>query len=352
MQQFSKFILCSTVAFIGTYEMCYFDQKGKVGRSGGETTKGGRAKLYAKLKAEDIVAMEANSLAFVMEKEMRAIGCTVVILNASQLSVIYASTKKTDKEDALKLARLVKIYEKEDLPTVDVPTDKEYYRRKLIKEYKTLKGDRTQELNRLHALFVQCGITTIKRSNLQTEVKRQKVLPQLFEYEARQAKRVCERLRVLEAQIEELDQLIKKECKEDKDIQRLQTIPGVGDKTALAFAAYVGDGKRFNNGNEVANYVGLVPRVDCSGTINKYGHITKKGNKIVRALLYQAAWAIVRSSHGGALKAKYFYLTEHGKGKKISITAIARKMAKLMYLIMKNKEEEYQEVPVSALKAG
>ena len=133
MQQFPKFILCSTVAFIGTYEMCYFDQKGKVGRSGGETTKAGRAKLYAKVKPEDIVAMEANSLAFVMEKEMRAIGCTVVILNASQLSVIYASTKKTDKEDALKLARLVKIYEKEDLPIVDVPTDKEYYRRKLIK---------------------------------------------------------------------------------------------------------------------------------------------------------------------------------------------------------------------------
>ena len=98
-----------------TYEMCYFDQKGKVGRSGGETTKGGRAKLYAKLKAEDIVAMEVNSLAFVMEKEMRVLGCTVVILDASQLSVIYASTKKTDKEDALKLARLVKIYEKECL---------------------------------------------------------------------------------------------------------------------------------------------------------------------------------------------------------------------------------------------
>ena len=93
---------------------------------------------------------------------------------------------------------------------------------------------------------------------------------------------------------------------EAENIQRLQTIPGVGDKTALAFAAYVGDGKRFNNGNEVANYVGLVPRVDCSGTINKYGHITKKGNKVVRALLYQAAWAIVRSKQGGALKAKYF----------------------------------------------
>ena len=151
---------------------------------------------------------------------MRAIGCTVIILNASQLSVIYASTKKTDKEDAVKLARLIKIYEKKDLPTVDVPSDKEWYRRKLIKEYKTLKADRTREINRLHALFVQCGITTIKRSNVQTDVNRQEVLPQLFDYEARQAKRVCERLRVLEAQIEELDQLIKKECKEDKCLTR------------------------------------------------------------------------------------------------------------------------------------
>ena len=277
-----------------TYEMCYFDQKGKVGRSGGETTKGGRAKLYAKLKAEDIVAMEVNSLAFVMEKEMRTIGCAVVILDASQLSIIYASTKKTDKEDALKLARLVKIYEKEDLPIVDVPTEKEYYRRKLTKECKTLKDDRTQEINRLHALFLQCGITTMKRSNLQTDANRQKVLPQLFGYEVGQAKRVCERLTLLEAQIKELEQTITKECKADKDIERLKTIPGVGDKTALAFTAYVGDGKRFNNGDEVANYLGLVPRVDCSGSINRYGHITKKGNRIVRALLYQAAWSIVR----------------------------------------------------------
>ena len=94
---------------------------------------------------------------------------------------------------------------KEDLPIVDVPTEKEYYRRKLTKECKTLKDDRTQEINRLHALFLQCGITTMKRSNLQTDANRQKVLPQLFGYEVGQAKRVCERLTLLEAQIKELE---------------------------------------------------------------------------------------------------------------------------------------------------
>ena len=76
--------------------------------------------------------------------------------------------------------------------------------------------------------------------------------------------------------------------------------------------------------------------MDCSGTINKYGHITKKGNRVVRTLLYQAAWAIVRSKHRGALKEKYFYMTEHGKGKKLSITAIARKKSKI---VVRSNEE-------------
>ena len=60
---------------------------------------------------------------------------------------------------------------------------------------------------------------------MQTDVNRQKVLPQLFEYEAMQAKRVCDRLTVLDAQIEELDQLIQKECKEDKCLTAAAEMP-------------------------------------------------------------------------------------------------------------------------------
>ena len=50
-----------------------------------------------------------------IQQLQKLILCSAVELQCSQLSVIYASTKKTDKEDALKLARLVKIYEKECL---------------------------------------------------------------------------------------------------------------------------------------------------------------------------------------------------------------------------------------------
>ena len=43
---------------------------------------------------------------------------------------------------------------------------------------------------------------------------------------------------------------------------------------AAAFLAYVGDAKRFSSPARVANYIGLVPRIDCSGETHRYGHIT------------------------------------------------------------------------------
>jgi len=61
--------------------MRYFDQKENVKGSGGKTNPEGRKKLYEKLTNDDIVALEACALAFIMEKEMRDIGCQVIILN-------------------------------------------------------------------------------------------------------------------------------------------------------------------------------------------------------------------------------------------------------------------------------
>ena len=146
------------------------------------------------------------------------------------------------------------------------------------------------------------------------------MLSQLTGYEAKQAQRLCQRLSLLECQINDLEEAISEECNKDKNIKLAQTIPGVGEKVALAFNAYVGNCERFNNGKQIANYIGLVPRVDCSGTMEKYGHITRKGNNYLRGLLYQAAWSIVRSKNGGALKDKFIYMTSRGKGKKKSIT--------------------------------
>jgi butyrate kinase len=80
--------------------MAIVGKDGKVQMSNGKTFVTGRQALYKKLSTGDKVALEAGNLAFIMAKEIEAaVGCRVYVLNPSQLAVIYASMKKTDKSD-------------------------------------------------------------------------------------------------------------------------------------------------------------------------------------------------------------------------------------------------------------
>jgi len=122
------------------------------------------------------------------------------------------------------------------------------------------------------------------------------------------------------------------------DIQqeRLQTVPGVGPKVSFAYVAHVA-AERFENASQVSNYLGLVPRVYISGDTVRYGRITKRGNGYLRALLVQASWALIRSKSGGKLKERYTYMTvEKGISKKKAIVAIARRLAELLYTLMRD----------------
>ena len=137
-----------------TYEMCLIDQNGKITRTNGKTDFKGLEKLCERLGADDLVAIEACNLAMRIERQIRmSVGCKVCILNPYKLAIIYMSTRKTDKEDALKLARILKSHDEDELPIVTPPTDEEWERRKLLSEYKSLKGLRTKEINKLHAIF-------------------------------------------------------------------------------------------------------------------------------------------------------------------------------------------------------
>ncbi|GHT97003.1 IS110 family transposase [Betaproteobacteria bacterium] len=321
-----------------TYTLAVINEQGKVALSSGETSPEGRQALYKKLVPTDRVAIEAGNLAFEMAKEMMArVGSEVVVLNASKLALIYGSMKKTDKEDALKLAKLVQRYEASELPVVAVPSDREMYRRKLLAAYKRAKRDRTQSVNQLHKLFVQMGITTVVKKDLAKKAKRDEMAKLLQGLEREEGKYVLARIDLSERRIAELQAGMDKEAEGDGQIQILQTIPGVGPLTAFAFVSYV-DVRRFDNAAQVSNYFGLVPKVDISCTIVKYGRITKRGNGYVRSLLVQAAWSTVRNKKGGALRER-FEDTKGSVGKKKTIVGIARRLAGLMYTMLKNGTE-------------
>jgi transposase len=244
--------------------------------------------------------------------------------------------KKTDKEDALKLAHILEDYQEERLPLVAVPSDKEMYRRKLLGCYRRAQQSRNREINRLHSLFVAQGITTKVRSDLSEGEARQEAIRDLGGLERQEADYLVESLKLHEGQIELLEKQMKEESAGDEVIQRLQEVPGVGPKVAFAFVAHVG-AERFENAGQVSNYLGLVPRVYISGDTVRYGRITKRGNGYLRALLVQASWTITWAKKGGKLRERYEYMTqEKSKSKKKAITAIARRLAELLYTLMKD----------------
>ena len=321
-----------------TYEIKIIESDGKVSGTNGLTNPAGIKTLYKKLRCTDRVAIEVCSLAMVMAREIeKEVGCEVVLLNPSQIALIYRSLKKNDKEDALKLARLVQKYTNEELPKVELPSEHEENIRQILTELRQLKHDRTREINRLHAIFLECGITEMKKKDLATACNRNENIRILKGMSLSEAQRCLKRLELIDEQLEEVEESLDAEIEGDKNVEKLMEIPGVGKQLAASFIGFLGDGSRFPNVSTIGAATGLVPRIDISSTIKRLGHITKCGNTNLRSLLILAAWSHVRSNGGGAIKDKYLYMTQvQNKGKKIAIVAVARKLAELMYTLLKN----------------
>jgi transposase len=206
------------------------------------------------------------------------IGCEVRVLNSAKLPFIWDAPTKTDKEDAMKLAHLVEERKDEKLPLVPLPSKEEMERRKLLANYSREMKGRTRDINLLHAIFVHQGHTTIVQKDLATGEKRREAVKVLTGQEREEAEWILKHLELYELRIEELKKKIHQEAKTDEGMKCLQSIAGVGQVVAYAYVAHVGDGSRFPSGAAVSNYLGFVPQLDCSGTLEYHGHITKRGN--------------------------------------------------------------------------
>jgi transposase len=122
--------------------------------------------------------------------------------------------------------------------------------------------------------------------------------------------------------------------------QRLMTMPGVGPITALAFVAALDDVTRFQSAHQVEAYLGLVPSEYSSGDRRLRGRITKRGDVRTRWLLVEAAWRMLRSTDPdvAALKA-WGEAVARRRGKKIAATALARRIAGILYALWRDDRD-------------
>jgi transposase len=290
-----------------------------------------------------IVIIEACLLAGWVHDLCGELGVRCLVANtASEAWKFKHLKRKTDRDDAL---RLLQLYLLGQLPTVTLPPTAVRQWRSLIALRQGLVGRRVAVQNRIRALFVAQGLPAPRGAKAWSETGLAGIAAQakplaecgpdelwrgLLELALTEYRQVSALVAQAEARLDALG-------KQNANVVLLQTTPGLGPRTAEAVAAYLHDAGRFKKGKEVSAYSGLVPRQHQSGEMDRRGRISKRGPALLRKLLVECAWCMLRYNAW----ARSFYLRLTGGGqrrKKQAIVALARKILVRCWAMLRDRQ--------------
>jgi len=282
------------------------------------------------LKKTDELAVESTGNTGYFFRSIEGKVKRIRVVNPMQFKVISESVKKTDDEDALKIAKFLS---KDMIPEVRMKSKAESQLGSLIGTRDKFVKLRTSLKNKVHNILNANGVVT-KTEFLTSKKSLDKVLGQkldeecLFELEI-----IVKEIRNLNEAIEKIDGQIKDRGQKLEGHKNLKSITGIGDTSATIFLNTIGDIKYFKDEKALASYFGIVPRIHASNESVHMGRITKMGNKIARTALVQCTFVAIRYSP--YLRAFYDRLkAKKGSGK--AIIATSRKLLGIIYNTLKN----------------
>ncbi|HEY9784309.1 MAG TPA: IS110 family transposase [Candidatus Obscuribacterales bacterium] len=258
-------------------------------------------------------------------------GSEVRVGNTRVIRLIADSAKKNDKIDSKFLMDLVA---RNYLPVCYQPTKNERVLREKLRWRTKLMRSRTQYKNVAHAI-----LDKENKGALLSSAMGRNWLQEQSRLSPERHQQLQECLGIVdffEEHMGDADRALLQIAKEDPDIQRLKTIPGVGDISALMLLAELGDINRFKSARHVAGYIGLVPRLYASSDTIRLGRITKQGPGLLRRILVQDAWMAVRISK--PFRLRYSAILKR-RGKRAAIVAIARTIAEIAFHVLRDKTE-------------
>ncbi len=287
-------------------------------------------KFVKTLKQTDQIAVEAtgNTRWFVEQVKERV--KRVVLVNPRQFEVVKNSVKKTDKHDALNLARFLKA---DLLPEVRGKAEEAEKVQSLVNTRTKLVRLKTSLINKIHGLAVSNG-RRLKKTSLSSEKGLEKVFSQEWsEIERIELEIIIEQIRGLKVSIKKLDQVIQAESEKLPGFNNLLSINGIGSLSAGILLSVIGNIQDFERADKLASYFGIVPRVSNSNETVNHGRITKRGNKTGRTTLVQCSLSAIKKSE--YLK-KYYEQVKARRGHGKAKIALARKYLGIIYNTLRN----------------
>jgi transposase len=250
--------------------------------------------LLTQTKPDQIV-IETSSITGWVHDFCQSLGYKVLVANPSAEAWQWKNVKrKTDKDDALKLAKITAL---EQVTAVHVPVAERRQYRLGVKYHKTLVNRINRVQNHIRALFDHQGVSipgghrAWTSAGIETLSQYRKPLAecQLDEFWRGELDLELQNLDALWQQLQQVDDHLKTVAKQDEQVQLLQTIPGVGRRTAEVIVAALDNPHRFTNARQVSAYAGLVPDQRQSGQTNRLGRITCRDSRILRSALVEVA---------------------------------------------------------------
>lgn len=314
-------------------DVCVLDEQGAIVETARIRTV--RRSLEAHLKGHGRarvileVGMHSRWISTVLSDQ----GHEVIVANPRQVELIWKRPRKTDKSDALLLARLGRM-DVQLLAPVRHRSHAAHVDLACLRARDQLVSVRTKLVNHVRGALkpfeVRIKVSGGTRGfpDAAMAVIPAELLPALTP--------MLETIRAVDVQIAAHDkQVAQLATNVYPETQRCSQVFGVGDLTALAFQLTLDDPTRFKKSRFVAAFLGLTPGKKQSGDSDPQKHISKAGDRFVRKLLVECAHRIL--SPVGPLDSDLrrwgLKLAERGgaNGRKRATVAVARKLAVLLH---------------------
>jgi transposase len=305
---------------------------------------------------------EAGPTGFVLQRALTEADIDCIVIAPSLVPQKAGDRVKTDRRDAVKLARFLR---SGDLTEVHVPEASTEAMRDLERSRDGAKRAERTARHQLSKFLLRHG-RRYEGKGSWTGMHLDWARGQRFAHEALD-RVLMDYVQAVEAATARVDRLTKdltelvESWSQRPLVKALQALRGVQLVTAVILVAELGDFSRFPSAPALMAYLGLIPSEHSSGEMKKRGRITRTGNGHVRRVLVESAWAYrfratmswqIRKRNEGVapavqaiawkaqqrLSGRYKKLLGRGKNKQQTVTAIARELAGFVWCIARQPE--------------
>ena len=314
--------------------VCTVDDKGTIiARSRMKTDPALVSEYFRQWPDQHRAVVECTTGWYWLADLLRSLSVDLILAHAKYLKAISYAKVKTDAVDALTLAQLLRmgyVPEAHQLPP-------EYRAmRDLLRQRMVMDHNRTTIIRRVTSILAQFNITTLPMSPHQTgfaDFVSQCQMPEEYRIPLLMYHQQC--LQAAEHR-KQLEKYFKAHLRPLPSVQRLLSIPGIGDITGSIIAMETGDIHRFADAKHYCSYCRLVPGAKDSGGKHSHRSGSKDGNRYLKFAFTESA-----------VKAMQFYpeikhfasRLERRATKAIARTVVAKELAKISYYVLSRQQE-------------